>query len=118
MVENTGSISTGRTADNLKYLRRRSLLLQRLGEVGGALAQFVEQPRVLDGDDGLGSEVLDELDLLVGKGANFLAVDGYCRRSIRLLFEHRDKKEVSALRQARPALLPQDRADCKPRSSA
>ena len=29
------------------------------GEVCGSLTQFVEQPRVLDGDDGLSGEVLD-----------------------------------------------------------
>ena len=38
-------------------------------------AQLVEQPRVLDGDDGLGGEVLDQLDLLVGEGPNLLAID-------------------------------------------
>ena len=31
-------------------------------------AQLVEQPRVLDGDDGLVGEGLDQLDLLVGEG--------------------------------------------------
>ncbi len=31
------------------------------------LAQLVEQPRVLDGDDGLRGEVLHQLDLLVGE---------------------------------------------------
>ena len=40
------------------------------------LSKFVEQPRVLDGDNCLGSEVLDQLDLLVGEGTNFLAVRG------------------------------------------
>ena len=30
-------------------------------------AQLVEQPRVLDGDHGLGGEVLHQLDLLVGE---------------------------------------------------
>ena len=30
-------------------------------------AQLVEQPCVLDGDDGLRGEVLDQLDLLVGE---------------------------------------------------
>ena len=30
-----------------------------LGKGGRSLAQFVEQPRVLDGDDGLGGEVRD-----------------------------------------------------------
>ena len=38
-------------------------------------AQLVEQPRVLDGDDGLVGEILDQLDLLVGERANFLAID-------------------------------------------
>ena len=38
-------------------------------------AQLVEQPRVLDGDDGLGGEVRDQLDLLVGERADLLAVD-------------------------------------------
>ena len=40
-----------------------------------ALAQFVEQARVLDGDDGLVGEVLDQCDLLVGKRTNLLAID-------------------------------------------
>src|SRR6516164_11298548 len=50
----------GRTTDDLKNLRCGRLLLQRFGEVGCSLgeiacslAQFVEQSRVLDGDDGL-----------------------------------------------------------------
>ena len=38
-------------------------------------SQFIEQPRVLDGDDGLGGEVLHQLDLLVGERSNLLAVD-------------------------------------------
>jgi hypothetical protein len=40
-----------------------------------AKAQFIEQPRVLDGDDGLGGEVGDQPDLLVGKRPNLLAED-------------------------------------------
>jgi hypothetical protein len=32
----------------LQHLRGRSLLRQGFSEVGGALAQFIEQPRVLD----------------------------------------------------------------------
>ena len=40
----------------LQHFRRRRLLLQRLSQIVSALAQFVEQPRVLDGDDGLGGE--------------------------------------------------------------
>ena len=37
-------------------------------------AQFVEQPRVLDGDDGLIGEIRHEFDLLLGKWAHLLAV--------------------------------------------
>ena len=33
-----------------------------------------EQPRVLDGDDGLGGECSDKFDLLVGKGRDLGAV--------------------------------------------
>ena len=46
-------------ADDFKNLRRCRLLLQRFGKVGCALAQFVEQPRILDGNDCLSGEVLD-----------------------------------------------------------
>ena len=35
-------------------------------------AQLVEQPRVLDGDDGLIGEGADQLDLLVGERADFV----------------------------------------------
>ena len=52
----------------LEHFRGRRLLLQRL-------PQLVEQPRVLDGDDGLGGKILHQFDLLVGKGARFLAVN-------------------------------------------
>ena len=65
----------GRTADDLEHLGGRGLLLQRLGEIVGALAQLVEQPRVLDGDHGLRGEVLDQLDLLVGERAYLLTID-------------------------------------------
>ena len=42
----------GRAADDLEHVGGGGLLLQRL-EIVGALAQLVEQARVLDGDDGL-----------------------------------------------------------------
>ena len=44
---------TGRAADDLQHLKGRRLLLQRLGQIVGALSQLVEKSRVLDGDDGL-----------------------------------------------------------------
>ena len=64
-----------RPADDLEHFGGGGLLLQRFGEVGGALAQFVEQARILDGDDGLGSEARKEGDLLFSERANFLAIN-------------------------------------------
>ena len=54
--------------------------------------QLVEQPRVLDGDDGLGGEVRDQLDLLVGKGTDFLAVNGE-RTDQFVLLQHWDSQK-------------------------
>ena len=58
----------GRTADDLQHLGGRDLLLKRF-------AQFTQQPRILDGNDGLGSEVFDQIDLLVCEGLHFLPID-------------------------------------------
>ena len=52
------------------------------------LAKLVEQARVLDGDDGLAGEVRDQLDVLVGEGAFFLAIDGDGADQLALL-QHR-----------------------------
>jgi hypothetical protein len=57
-----------RTGDDTQHVGGGGLLFQRF-------AQFAEQPRVLDGNNGLGSKVLDEVDLLFGKRTNLLAVD-------------------------------------------
>ena len=48
----------GRAADDLEHVAGRGLVFERLLEVAGALAQFVEQPRVLHRDHRLGGEVL------------------------------------------------------------
>src|ERR1700722_7584734 len=71
----------GRAADNLENLGCGRLLLQGFREVGGAagevrgaLAQFVEQPRVLDGDDGLRGKTPYQLDLPVAERAHLLAI--------------------------------------------
>src|SRR5215472_15784369 len=66
---------TWRTRYDAQHLRRRRLLLQRFGELGRALAQFVEQPRVLDGDDRLSGEVLHQRDLFISKWAHLLTTD-------------------------------------------
>jgi hypothetical protein len=44
-------------------------LLERLGEIAVSVLQLLEEAGVLDGDDGLGGEGLEELDLLVGERA-------------------------------------------------
>ena len=50
---------------------RRRLMLQSLAQFCVALLDLLEQPHVLDGDDGLGGEGLEQLDLLVGERTNF-----------------------------------------------
>ena len=70
-----------RAADRSQNFPGRGLMLQRLGEVVGALAQLVEQARILDGDDRLRGEVRYQLDLLVGERPDLMAVDAEWRRS-------------------------------------
>ena len=68
--------------------------LSRAGEIARALAQFVQQPRVLNGDDRLGGEILHELDLLVGERTDFLAVDAE-RADEPVFLEHRHHEDGS-----------------------
>ena len=62
-ASSTGWMSVGER-DDPEDLAGRRLLLQRLGELPIALLEFVEQPGVLDGDDGLIGEGLEQLDLI------------------------------------------------------
>ena len=50
-------------------------------------AQLIEQPRVLDGDDGLRCEVFDQLNLLVGERTDLLAKHTNCANEFAFL-EH------------------------------
>ena len=81
----------GGTADHLEHFARRGLLLEGFGKIVGSLAQFVEQPRVLDGDDGLRGEVLHQIDLLVGERPHLLPIHGNCTDEFTIL-EHRDRQ--------------------------
>src|SRR5262249_22257604 len=74
-----------RAADDVEHVGGGGLLLERF-------AQLVEQPDVLDGDDGLGGEILDQLDLLVGEWPDLLTVDADCTNQL-ILFEHGDGKD-------------------------
>ena len=52
-----------RAADDLEHIGSGGLLLEQF-------AKLVEQAHVLDCDDGLGSKILQQFDLFVGKGRN------------------------------------------------
>src|SRR5262249_24755996 len=70
----------GRAADDLEHIRGGRLLLQRF-------AQLVQQPRVLDGDDGLGGEIRHQLDLFVGEKPYLVAIDGNGTNQL-VFFQH------------------------------
>src|SRR5947209_2696366 len=59
----------GGPANDLEDVSRGGLLLKRF-------AQLAEQPRVLDGDDGLSGEVSNQLDLLIRERPHLLTEDG------------------------------------------
>src|SRR6516162_6541801 len=73
-------LAGGRT-DNAQHLRRCGLLLKRL-------AKLVEQPRVLDGNDGLGGKILQKRSLLLGERPYLFTVDAN-HPDKRILFKHR-----------------------------
>ena len=84
-------------SNNLQHLRSRRLLLQRFREIVGALAQLAEQPRVLDGDDGLGREICQQLDLFGAERTYLLPIDGDGADQFTLL-EQRDEEVRSGAR--------------------
>ena len=94
IVSNTGCKSPG----DLEMTSSTSLVAvccSSDSQIVGALPQLVEQPRVLDGDDRLGGEVLDQLDLLVGERPDFLAVDDdRADRAPLLQHRHDEKRPV------------------------
>jgi hypothetical protein len=77
----------GRATDDLEYVGGGGLLLQ-------GFAQFVQQPSVLDSNDGLGGKIADQLDLLLGERSDLLALDGD-RTDKLLLLEHRCNEKVA-----------------------
>ena len=77
-----------RAADDLEHVGCRGLLLKRLAQIVGALAQLLEQSRVLDGDDGLLGEILDQRDLLAGERLHLFAEDRDCADQL-VFLQHR-----------------------------
>src|SRR5262249_39218662 len=78
-----------RATDDLEHVRGGGLLLQRF-------PQLVEQPRVLDGDDGLGGEVLHQIDLFVAEWSDLLAIDDDRADKVVLLQHRCDEQRASA----------------------
>ena len=66
-------------------------MLERFGEIIGALTQLVQQSRVLDGDNRLASEILNKGDLFVSKRTNLLAVQRE-RTEYLIVFQYRDEQ--------------------------
>ena len=64
-----------RGIDRLTDLAESPQLLNQLTKLVGTFTQRSQEPRIFDGDDGLGGKVLDQIDLFVGERLYFLAVD-------------------------------------------
>src|SRR6516164_6263661 len=81
----------GRAADSLEHVCGRGLLLK-------GFPQFLEQPCILDRDDGLFGEVAEQLDLLIRERTNFLAeyIDAPDQFGV---LEHRDNEYRPGARQ-------------------
>src|SRR5215467_444164 len=67
-----------RTADQLEHLRRGGLVFQSLLQLPCSRLLGFEQPRVLDGDDGLVGEGFEKLYLSIGKWAHLTAAECNC----------------------------------------
>ena len=89
-----------RPADDLEHIARCRLVFERCFEFAGALAQFIEQPRILDGDDGLRGKVLNYCNLFVSKRTHFLAKNGNASDQI-VFFEHRNSKQSASASKVR-----------------
>ncbi len=64
-----------RAADDAEHLGRCRLMFQRFAQFCVALAELLEQPDVLDGDDRLVGEGFEERDLFIGKRTDFDAAN-------------------------------------------
>src|SRR5215470_7184651 len=76
-----------RAAYDLEHVGGRGLLLK-------GFAQLVQQPGVLDGNDGLGGEVFYQFDLLVGERPHLLAIESDHTNQL-VILQHRHTKYSS-----------------------
>src|SRR5262249_18007896 len=79
----------GGAADHLEHVGGGGLLLERL-------PQLVQQPDVLDGDDGLRGEILDQIYLLIVEGSDLLAIDSDRTNQVIPLEHWHDQKRPSS----------------------
>src|SRR6516225_9124356 len=81
-----------RSADDLEHVARRGLVFERLLQITGALSQFAEQPRIFHCNDRLGSEILQQPNLLVAERSYVLTIDHDTAKKHTLLTQcHRQK---------------------------
>ena len=78
----------------LRYLTKRAQFADRSAELVGALAQLVEQPRILDGDHRLVGEGSHQIDLLFGEWPDLLATQ-IERTDQFVVLQHRDSQKRS-----------------------
>jgi hypothetical protein len=78
----------------LRYFAECAQFTDGLAKCLGALPEFVEQPRVLDGDGGLTGEVRDQGYLLVIERTNFAACKGNRTHQF-VLLHHRNVKDCA-----------------------
>src|SRR5262245_3459430 len=79
----------GGSADDLEYVGGGCLLLQRF-------TQFIKETGILDGDDGLGGEVLNQLYLLIGEWLPLLTVNDNRADQLVVLQHRRGSKSPRA----------------------
>src|SRR5207245_1705383 len=71
-----------RLADDLEDFAGRGLVFERLLQITRAVAQLVEEPRILHGDHRLRGEILQQRDLLVAKWPDFLPTRRYVAEQV------------------------------------
>src|SRR5262245_38599654 len=81
-----------RTTDDIEHFARSCLMMKSFGECVSAFCYLacarlfgLEQPRVLNGDDGLVGKGLQQRNLVVAEGLDFRAADGnHAKRCTRM----------------------------------
>ena len=72
IVSNTGSSSPGEAADDLEHVGGRGLLLQRFGQVVGALAHSLSSRAFSMAITAWSAKFLTQVDLFVGERPHFV----------------------------------------------